>query len=119
MLDLSVARKEGYDIENGHSINTRTQKLMDFYDENGYFPDNIIITDRIRLSKKPKYHQMKRNEDYIIFDPQDKQFNCAIEFIVPSEDTKSYYAYVEICIRTATTIECLHGYVSLNSDSIY
>lgn len=62
---------------------------------------------------------MKMNIDYIIFDPQDKQFDCIIKSIVPSEDTKSYYAYVEIRIRTATAIECLNGYISLNSDAIY
>ena len=38
---------------------------------------------------------MKMNIDYIIFDPRDKQFDCIIKSIVPSEDTKSYYAYVE------------------------
>ena len=62
---------------------------------------------------------MKKGEDYIIFDPQDKQFDCSIKFIVPSEDSKSYYAYVKICIKTATTIEFLYGYISLNSDAIY
>lgn len=41
---------------------------------------------------------MKRYEDYIIFDPQDKQLSCSVESIVPSEDTKSYYAYVKIYI---------------------
>lgn len=73
----------------------------------------------MRLSKRPKYHQMKKYEDYIIFDPKDKQFDCSIESIVPSEDTKSYYAYIKIRIHTATTIEYLYGYISLNSDSIY
>ena len=78
----------------------------------------MIIADRVRLSKRPKYHQMKRYDDYIVFDPQNKQFDCSIEFIVPSEDTKSYYAYVEIRIDTATTIEYLYGYISLNSNAI-
>ena len=63
---------------------------------------------------------MKRYEDYIIFDPQDKQFSCSVESIVPSEDTKSYYAYVIICIyNPTTTTEFLNGYISLNSDAIY
>lgn len=92
---------------------------MNYYDENGHFPDNIIIANRVRLSREPKYHHMKMNEDYIIFDPKDKQFECTIESIVPSEDTKSYYAYVKIRINTATTIEYLYGYISLNSEAIY
>jgi hypothetical protein len=63
---------------------------------------------------------MKRYEDYIIFDPQDKQFSCSVESIVPSEDTKSYYAYVKIGIyNPTTTTEFLNGYISLNSNAIY
>ena len=117
ILDPFAACKEGYDIENGHSVNLRTQNFINYYDENGCFPD-MIIADRVRLSKRPKYHQMKRYEDYIIFDPQNKQFDCSIEFIIPSEDTKSYYAYVKIRINTVTTVEFLYGYISLNSDAI-
>lgn len=78
----------------------------------------MVIADRVRLSGKPKYHHMEKDEDYIIFDPRDKQFDCSIEFIVPSEDTKSYYAYVKIRINTATTIDYLYGYISLNSNAI-
>ena len=63
---------------------------------------------------------MKMNIDYIIFDPRDKQFDCIIKSIVPSEDTKSYYAYVKICIyNPTTTTEFLNGYISLNSNAIY
>lgn len=119
MPDFSAVQEEGYIIEKGHSVNLRTQNFINYYDENGYFP-NVIITNRVRLSKRPKYHDMKRYEDYIIFDPQDKQFSCSVESIVPSEDTKSYYAYVKICIyNPTTTTEFLNGYISLNSDGIY
>ena len=90
---------------------------MDFYDENRYFPE-FITTNKIRLSRKPKFHEMKRDEDYIIFDPSDKTSRGTIKSIVPSEDSKSYYAYVEIRVYIADTIEYLNGYVSLNSSAI-
>lgn len=115
--------KDGYIIdEKRHSVNKHTQRLMDFYDAKGYFPD-FIITDRIRLSRKPKYYEMKRCEDYIIFDPSDKTSNATIKstikFIVPSEDSKSYYAYIEIYVYdTFKSTKYLSGYVSLNSSAI-
>lgn len=90
---------------------------MDFYDANRYFPD-LRVTNKLRLCGKPRFHEMKLNEDYIIFDPSDKTSRGTIKSIVPSEDSKSYYAYVEIRAYAADTVEYLNGYISLNSSAI-
>lgn len=62
---------------------------------------------------------LEQEEPILVTAKELRRFDCIIKSIVPSEDTKSYYAYVEIRIRTATAIECLNGYISLNSDAIY
>lgn len=106
-----------------HVLVGNAKKAVKQYKETKSFP-YLYLKDkysRLRLSNKPKFNDMEKDEDYIIFEMDERGFNdveIEIEAIVPAEDSHSYYAYVTLTGYRDYESESFYGYITLSSNAL-